>query len=360
MLLAAADDYRLTNISDLLKRHVANHSSENSRKRSKVQSTRQSRVGQACEECSKSHLRCEDEKPCRRCRQKNLECRLSSTSQDGMDDAQELDAAQDLLDLSNALDPQPPSPPMVQSRMDFDHAQTTVSEAPVVAPKQTSPSWHQVQDMNPNFANPTLIPTQDGDSLPLFMQDAAMSFGESSPGDACMPDFLRHMPVLETSLSGHATPWGIVDPSFHWDLDFSSFDFGLFDQGNMHEYAQPETSSTAAQTTEHHPQPRNPDTAAADRAKAFDRSLWRYLPRSKTNPVTAGESNLTFPDGESEAQSPSCIPVRNITSERLSYTVRDRLLALYVSTVRRPRMFYSFYEDISSSLKTWSRLIIVF
>lgn len=219
---------------------------------------------------------------------------------------------------------------MVQPRIGLDHPQTTANQALVVAPQQDSPPWHEVQHMNSDFANTTLIATQDADSLPLFMQDAAMSFGESSPGDACMPDFLRHMPPLETSMSGHVTPWGVVDPSFNWDLDFSNIDFGLFDQGNMHEYAQAETSSNNAHTAENHSHHRNHDTAAADRAKAFDRSLWRYLPRSKTNPITAGEPNLAFSDGEREAQSPSCIPVRNITSERLSYPVRDKLLALYV------------------------------
>jgi hypothetical protein len=266
-----------------------------------------SRVGQACEECSKSHLKCEDEKPCRRCQQKNLTCRLSTAAQEELDAAQELGAAQDLLDLSHNLDLRSPCSHAALPTPSHHHSEGRVKEAVMVA-QQVTPAWDDMQG------------------------NSAMSFSEGSPGDAFIPEFLRYMPPVETSLSGYATPRGLVEHNFNWDLDFSGIDLALFDQNLINENSHQDAFRHDILSTEQHSQPGPPDSAAADRAKAFDRSLWRYMPRSKTNPVTAGESYLALPDGESEGQSPSHIPLRNITSERLSYTTRDRLLGLVLET----------------------------
>ncbi|KAL1608341.1 hypothetical protein SLS60_003282 [Paraconiothyrium brasiliense] len=192
-------------------------------------------------------------------------------------------------------------------------------------------AWDNLPGIEPDFADVTLGTTQDPDPLPLFMQNSTMSFSEGSPGDAFIPDFLRYMPPLESARSGYATPRGLLENHFNWDLDFSGIDLALFDQNLLQESSQQGPFHQDTHFAEH-TQQRPSDTAAADRAKAFDRSLWRYMPRSKTNPVTAGESNLAFPDGARDGQSPTHIPSRNITSERLSYTTRDRLLALVLES----------------------------
>jgi hypothetical protein len=279
-----------------------------------------SRVGQACEECSKS-----------RCQQKNLTCRLSTAAQEELDAAQELGAAQDLLDLSHNLDLRSPCSHAALPTPSHHHSEGRVKEAVMVA-QQVTPAWDDMQGMETNFADVVLSATQESETLPMFMQNSAMSFSEGSPGDAFIPEFLRYMPPVETSLSGYATPRGLVEHNFNWDLDFSGIDLALFDQNLINENSHQDAFRHDILSTEQHSQPGPPDSAAADRAKAFDRSLWRYMPRSKTNPVTAGESYLALPDGESEGQSPSHIPLRNITSERLSYTTRDRLLGLVLET----------------------------
>lgn len=323
---------------------MANHASDTGKKRSRPDMSRMSRVGQACEECSKSHLKCEDEKPCLRCQNKNLVCRLSTAAQEELDAAQEFGAAQDLLNLSSNLDARPPHAHPVQQTPSHHHSEATVDEAMLVTQQQqhqqqVPQAWNGMQGMEPGFADVVLGAPRGPDSLPMFMQNAALSFSEGSPGDAFIPEFLRYMPPVENFPSGYATPRGLVEPSFNWDLDFSGVDLALFDHGFMHENPHQEAfrhdvgafaATTAAATADQHPPESGADTAAADRANAFQRSLWRYTPRSKTNPVTAGESNLAFPDGESEGQSPALIPARNITSERLSYTTRDRLLALVI------------------------------
>ncbi|KAK7190195.1 C6 transcription factor [Paraphaeosphaeria sporulosa] len=316
---------------DLLKRHVANHASDSGKKRSRTDISRMSRVGQACEECSKSHLKCEDEKPCRRCRQKNLTCRLSTAAQEELDAAaQELGAAQDLLDLSNNLDSR--SLHHHAAQQSHHHSESTVDEAIMVVQQEVPQAWDNIQGMEPRYTDVVSGATQEPEALPMYMQNPAISYSEGSPGDAFIPDFLRYMPSVETSLPGYATPRGLAEYNFNWDIDFSSVDLALYDPSLMHETAAATVAAATTTTTDQHPQSGSADSAAADRAKAFDRSLWRYMPRSKTNPVMAGESNLAFADRESEGQSPALIPPRNVTSERLSYTARDRFLALVIES----------------------------
>lgn len=197
------------------------------------------------------------------------------------------------------------------------------------------PAWDDMASMEPGFADVTLGAPQDAGDFPLFMQNTALSFSEGSPGDVFIPDFLRYMPPQETSLSGYATPRGVTEPTFNWDLDLSGIDIAHFDQSFLYDNSQHDTLQHNDQPIDQHTQPRPQDPAAVDRARAFDRSVWRYTPRDKTNPVTAGEGNLAFPDGQSEGQSPAHIPPRNITNERLSYPTRDQLLALVLDSSSR-------------------------
>jgi hypothetical protein len=62
-------------ISDILKRHQeSNDRSENGIKRKRVASTSRVRVSQACKACALSKLKCAQEKPCARCKQRNVFC----------------------------------------------------------------------------------------------------------------------------------------------------------------------------------------------------------------------------------------------------------------------------------------------
>jgi hypothetical protein len=56
-----------------MKRHAAGHGSPHSGKRKRPHPSN-GRVSQACGMCAKSKLKCDEEKPCRRCREKGLTC----------------------------------------------------------------------------------------------------------------------------------------------------------------------------------------------------------------------------------------------------------------------------------------------
>jgi len=70
--------------ADLLKRHAANHDPDDpsgTRKRRRMPSlATQDRVSHACRACASARVRCEEQKPCTRCRNRNLRCEYTATA----------------------------------------------------------------------------------------------------------------------------------------------------------------------------------------------------------------------------------------------------------------------------------------
>lgn len=62
--------------ADLLKRHSLGHNKDD--QQSKPSIVQHSRVSQACEACAGLHLKCEEEKPCKRCSKKGIKCNYTS------------------------------------------------------------------------------------------------------------------------------------------------------------------------------------------------------------------------------------------------------------------------------------------
>ncbi|KAH8683668.1 hypothetical protein BGZ61DRAFT_496026 [Ilyonectria robusta] len=63
--------------TDLLRRHVASHESQTNSPNEDTPSSHRglsSRVTQACRACASHHLRCSEEKPCRRCKKRGIRC----------------------------------------------------------------------------------------------------------------------------------------------------------------------------------------------------------------------------------------------------------------------------------------------
>ncbi|KAL4937077.1 hypothetical protein BDV06DRAFT_232811 [Aspergillus oleicola] len=61
---------------DLLSRHASLHSTQRERPPRKRRHAAPSRASQACEACAVNHLRCDDDKPCRRCQKRKIICNL--------------------------------------------------------------------------------------------------------------------------------------------------------------------------------------------------------------------------------------------------------------------------------------------
>jgi hypothetical protein len=322
---------------DLLKRHVTNHDTEPASKRQKREIARDTRVVQACEACSQSHLRCEDEKPCSRCKKKKIPCRVPETPAPDENDIHEIDAvhaAQDLLDLSNGFDY--PSSLPAHSGSGNPSASTTSetpepfhNPPPMLITDTTNMHRQSVDPGDPETRTTNLTdmqpPTNNGGGLVVMNQnyedpnatmtflDNSMSHFDNTPGhNPFLPDYFRSMPPFEAFMSGQATPRGIMDFSFDLDVGLTDLDLGLLDQYNFQVPFAADTPSTDAQGAEQ--QLSETDTAPL-RAEAFKQSIWRYLPQRSRN-HTAEQVNLAVPDTEKDSYRRSNFTHRRVVAEK--------------------------------------------
>lgn len=114
--------------SDLLKRHATGHAHDRDRKRKRSSSVaKQSRVSQACKACASSKLKCDEEKPCRRCRERNLHCDWQDVVQDSSPEAQQQSSA----DHSNPV--MPGQPLDLTASVAFSPMPTPMDEFPVAS-----------------------------------------------------------------------------------------------------------------------------------------------------------------------------------------------------------------------------------
>lgn len=300
---------------------------------------------QACEACSQSHLRCEDEKPCSRCRKKNIPCKVPETFNADDSEVNELDAvhaAQDLLDLSNGFDYASPMPESSQTMTpqlsDGDKTNFLQPAIPIaqMTPSGTSHSAHHRSMSISHDAKPasdTLAMGQlytGADSTSLSFLDSTMSNFDDTPNiDPFLPDYFRNMPPFESFLSGHATPRGLMDLNFDMDVGLTDLDLGLLDQYNFQVPFTAGTPSTDAQGLEQ--QPLESDSAPV-RAEAFKQSIWRYMPRRDKDHGAMEQTNLAFPDSDKDGSRRAHLPQRRALNERLGRVSRDKLMALVLGT----------------------------
>jgi hypothetical protein len=322
----------LTRCRDLLKRHVTNHDAEPASKRQKREIARDTRVVQACEACSQSHLRCEDEKPCSRCKKKLIVCRVPEVLATDEDDIHEIDAvhaAQDLLDLSNGFDypsslsaqresvnpsatsetpeplMQPPPLSTNTNRPSVEPSNNRTSMAYLTNMQPPSNNASGYDAMNQNYEDPA-------SSLSFF--DNSVSQFDNTPGhNPFLPDYFRNMPPFEAFLSGQATPRGIMDHNFNFDVGLTDLDLGLLDQYSFQVPFAADTPSTDAQGAEQHIAETD---GAPIRADALKQSIWRYLPRRTGHTSMAEAVNQAFSESDRDATQRSHITHRRVIAEK--------------------------------------------
>lgn len=341
----------LSNNRDLLKRHVTNHDSDSANKRQKREIARDTRVVQACEACSQSHLRCEDEKPCSRCKKKNIPCRVPEASATDDSELNELDAvhaAQDLIDLSNGFD-FPPSQEEDHQAMapkydahgqsvHFRHPSTT-SMTGNNTMENLSTSDITMRDRSllaPNHIHSGLVPlpgsqhyTDDAGNSMAFFDASVPQYDETPSIDPFLPEYFRNMPTYDTFYSGQATPRGILDLSFDLDVGLTDIDLGLLDQYNFQVPFAADTPSTDHQG----PEQQLPESESVPvRTEAFKQSIWRYLPQRHKDFGGAEQVNLAFADSDKDSNRRSHIVQRRAITERLHRVSRDRVMALVLGT----------------------------
>jgi len=349
----------IVSTSDLLKRHAAGHNNDGNKLPKGAKTTsRQGRVSQACEACAELHLKCENEKPCTRCKAKSIYCQYQSVG------ASETEAiAHNLLSLSQ----QPPvsrSPNLFNNSAPTPETQYTAFSIP---DKLTSMSSNMPPQLPPTPAPALPTPSSDGyhhhvhfaDLPPSHTMDPYAGYNIQDFAQTSAPvtdqtgnrnddfdgtelrDFLQDVMGMELTApssglkSGTWTPRNIFEFGVDTNLELNDIDFDFLDGYNQHipfgTGSTPETigSAVASITSD---TPSEPPLAVESLQKS---SAWKFRPASRDNQ----DANLSLPPTDANKR---FHVDKRLTLEPLSYNTRDQILAIVYSAGSKTRPIMSF------------------
>ncbi|KAB2578680.1 Zinc finger protein [Lasiodiplodia theobromae] len=221
---------------DLLKRHATCHDTDANAKRQKRTLTQSSRVSQACKSCAYAKLKCEDEKPCKRCQNKGITCESNSDSRTSASASTQLPGESSLKEsVPPAYLSVAPSPirPVDQSQP------TPVAPVPVMA----EPDQVNNQIPTPNTLLNGFEISGDEASIsgttftPSIAPDPSALSSSLTVHENNFYDFLRNVLTPNNPGSLSPTHWdfeprNILDFNVEDDLSFDANDFGLLDAFN--------------------------------------------------------------------------------------------------------------------------------
>ncbi|OLN85754.1 C2H2 finger domain transcription factor sebA 2 [Colletotrichum chlorophyti] len=213
------------NRADLLTRHETTHDRDSTGK-GRTFIRRSDRAAEACLNCAASKSKCEDVKPCSRCRSKNLPCEVPSkrpqphpTSVDGVSTSSEASTMHPGVDINTGLEPGP--------------AYTSSKMAPMIPNPDMNPDLNGSAFVGDDFADPVI--------------------------DMVLGDMVSFNPVH----------------NYFQDMDFSSWDLNFDAVVIPHIDMNPSPESTT--TSRSRSATRNASRAHA----AFKRSPWLWEPGPK-------------------------------------------------------------------------------
>ncbi|KAJ5094980.1 hypothetical protein N7532_007271 [Penicillium argentinense] len=331
---------------DLLKRHATGHANDRDRKRKRTSSiAKQSRVSQACKTCAASKLKCDEEKPCRRCRERNLQCDWQDVVQDSSPEplqqpAEHSNPLAPSVDLSASVAFSPMPTPMDEFPSTTSILMTPQGPPPdpILSPElPTRPeplpmeysghtpqyqSLYQANGSNSTAVSPTDqesgIFSVDGQFFPNFIPDSLISslsrYNDPFDPSSLIPEF-THYGALES-------------PPF--DFNLTDGDFGLIDMYN--------SRSLAPGAHENDHQDRfDADSGIGIGAEAYHRSslsAWKPMQEDRAG---ADHENLSVPQ-TIDSPEMSAIPDRQILCERLSSSSRDLIFGLVLEISREANL----------------------
>ena len=314
--------------SDLLRRHGSIHGAAGndfSKKRRRVSPGPSApvRASRACEACAEQHLKCEDDKPCRRCRRKKIVCavgpRLANVAPE--------------VTNSPRVSPTHIEP---ESSMPAQLHNVTTSDTSV-----TQSVHHDHEALNPALLDVmpsyTILPHEQSDQ-PLSGQSPTVA----EPGDV-PPEDMHAFPsnaLFPTAPTGTLTPNGLFGFGMQSDLDFNALDLSFLDTYNTRVPFEFESQSlyTSEQDTgslERHQMQNSDGTIENTSRESHKQSTWRFVP-VPTDSRFSEHANLSLPNQDTMVDSPQSFGElsRRATKEKLDSESRDKILAVVLSQMR--------------------------
>ncbi|RDW83679.1 putative C6 and C2H2 transcription factor RegA-like [Aspergillus mulundensis] len=308
---------------DLLKRHAAGHSHSQDGKRKRTSSySKNGRVSQACKACATSKLKCDEEKPCRRCRDRKLFCdyvdgSAQDAEQQGSNDENDQDEEYSPLESQTFS---PPNPDINVQQLVTPGVPMDIDYLPPNTGPSTIPSY-DTQTVSPLVDHESGVFSVDGTFFPEFIPDSLVSLsrpGELDPSAFPPNDYYAHR---------------LYDHDLNFDFDLTEVDFGLIDFYNSRGSVNPAL-----------PQP--DDDGDADRdsgialgVEAYSRSSLSAWKPGHSDHAFADQNDLSVPKSiDSPEASTYSQSKQQILSERLSPGSRDLIFGMVLQTSQRANL----------------------
>ncbi|OLN88491.1 Early growth response protein 1-like protein 1 [Colletotrichum chlorophyti] len=326
---------------DLLKRHVTNHENDNdpNKKRRRTDtSPGAGRVSHACRPCATARVKCEEVKPCTRCRNRNLNCEYTNTEPGSA-------AAMHLLHMS-ANPHQPTSTPgslaTSPSQSAYDSSPSAAYQQPPQPPHhgilplrdengQLDPA-HQITPEGGHLSRSEhAIDRVHSGGMPVNFEIGGQHVGMALP----FSDFLQNViyePGMDTSRMAEAQGLAVLDFCDNSNLELNEVDFGLLDHWNMDGVGN--TGSNPSFT------PRTDDSFDLVQmrqalVKVWTDSPWQWAP-NKLDSGYVEHPNFSVPSGDtkSAAFEESRRKHARIVRDKLDQSGRDQILAIVLQTCK--------------------------
>ncbi|KAH6650792.1 hypothetical protein F5144DRAFT_60546 [Chaetomium tenue] len=327
--------------ADLLKRHRSNHQDGNGNKRKRFNSAPSaSRVGQACTACAKSRVKCEDVKPCTRCKNRGLACEVASEDptvhsiQPSEHRTGHTESTPDsCCSLSSGagppqrLFPAAPAPPSYVGSTSPEDSKQGIVPLPYTAYKEPEVYTPEASSVTAAQHLPNNLHAYSSNSVRYAGHEHA-----SSPFPDFLCDLLYEQPLGNPSRLPDAQ--GALALDFYDDaaLDFNEFDFNLLNWNLDATQVTPDDTASAE----------DPVGMAEMRStldKLWTESPWRWTP-GKTDNCYTEQSNLPLPSNDAHSPQTRHDGAAGgwAANETLRASCRDKILAIVLGTCRESRM----------------------
>jgi len=308
------------NRADLLSRHLATHDRHSSRDSDRPLIKRTDRAAAACHACAASKSKCEDQKPCRRCRTKNIPCETGASSMA----SQTRGAARDKFAFVNDHD----NPTSMRGshanpshQMNDGNSNSTIANALGGSSGGHHTGEAPVSRSGQDFQQNTIAAGQNMPNTTISNnKEPSTAFYGATGGEGLSVDDMNDMLFLPNV------------SEFNQDLDFSLWDF------NFEVVQFPTTSSPAGIVATQNSTTSNLNTTSKvtiDTARgyaAFKRSPWFWIPAQKDHQSNDSD-NLALDEGSIRSgltpSSTASLSVDPSTqNHHLDASSRDRMFAL--------------------------------
>ena len=332
--------------ADLLKRHRSNHDeNDSSTKRRRINSSPSAgRVAHACQACAKARVKCEESKPCTRCRNRNLTCEYASSEAgsaaamhllhlsangQGVTSAPVSSAGQSVQDTSpqsyhsmgsaqhHALGV-PPPPQMVNAMHPL-----VKNECPILTGTQ--------QPLGEEAQLPTPETLMDQNNSEVYQNNAMLDMARLP-----FSDFLRDIlyeQSLESAKMEETQGLAVLDFNDDSNLELTDVDFGLLDTWNVDgmlasNMNMPDYRLCVEDSTDM-------SKMRQRLVKVWTESPWRFIP-GKTDSGYCEQNSLPLPSGDTNGRQfqESRMRVDRVIADKMEPPSRDKILAIVLSTCK--------------------------